>query len=46
MREEVTVLRWALDGYTIVEVDATDGVLRLPPFPDAPIVIGTLFGKD
>ena len=46
IREELTVLRWTLDGYTIVEVDAPDGVLRLPPFPDAPIVIGSLFGRS
>ena len=44
-REEVTVLRWTLEGYTIVEVDAEDGVLRLPPFPAAPIVLAELFGK-
>lgn len=46
IREEVTVLRWTLDGYTIVEVDAEAGVVRLPPFPEAPIVLGSLFGKE
>lgn len=45
MRETVTVMQWSLDGYVIVEVDPTDGVLRPPPFPDAPIELAGLFGR-
>ena len=45
-REEVTILRWSLEGYVIVEVSPVDGVLRAPPFEQAEIRVAGLFGKD
>ena len=45
-REEVTILRWSLDGYVIVEVEAVEGVLRALPFEQAEIRLGGLFGRD
>lgn len=45
-REEVTILRWSLEGYVIVEVEPVEGVLRAPPFEQAEIRLGGLFGRD
>lgn len=44
-RESVTVLRWSLDGYVIVEVDPVEGILRAPPFEHAEILVDALFGR-
>jgi Uma2 family endonuclease len=46
IREEFTVLRWSLDGYVILDLEPVEGVLRAPPFPEAPILLASLFGKD
>lgn len=45
MREEVTVMRWNLDGYLILDIAAVEGVLRAPPFPEAALELASLFGK-
>ncbi len=46
LREEVTILVWSRDGYPIVEADTVEGVLRAPPFPEAPIIVASLFGRE
>lgn len=45
-RESVTVLRWSLDGYVVVEVEPVGGFLRAPPFEAAAIDWNEIFGKE
>lgn len=44
-REEVTVLRWTLEGYVVHEIEIVDGSFRAPPFEAVAIELASLFGK-
>lgn len=45
-RQSITILRWSLDGYVVLEAEPVDGILRAPPFEAAAIDWNSVFGKD